>query len=257
MSHLHALQLNSLWEQKEANFQRVQQLLSGVKYEAGDLIVLPEMFGTGFSMNLVQTAELEQGPTEQFLTALAAETACTVIGGVVTTSPKGAARNQALVLEPEGQLLARYSKQRLFSPAAEATVYTAGTAMPIFQWAGLRCAVLICYDLRFPELARQAVLAGAAEMLIYIAAWPAQRAQHWTALLKARAIENQAYVLGVNRCGREPQNLYAGGTLLVSPQGQILAELGDQESVLTHDIQPARVHDWRAQFPALRDAGFS
>jgi len=110
----------------------------------------------------------------------------------------------------------------------------------------------VCYDLRFPELARDAIRQGA-EVLVYIASWPIKRAQHWVTLLQARAIENLAWVVGVNRCGSDPEFTYPGRTLVVDPHGNIIADAADREGVLVADLLPQVVTDWRAQFPALRD----
>jgi predicted amidohydrolase len=133
-------------------------------------------------------------------------------------------------------------------------VHQAGTNVNVFEWQGLKIAPLICYDLRFPELAREAVRAGA-EVLVYIAAWPVRRFLHWITLLQARAIENQAYVIGVNRYGSDPQFSYNGRSLIVDPHGVIIADAGEQERVLSAQIDSQIVRDWRSQFPALKDAG--
>jgi predicted amidohydrolase len=140
-----------------------------------------------------------------------------------------------------------------FSLGGEAEVHERGDTPVVFEWGGLKIATLVCYDLRFPELARAAVRLGA-EVLVYIAAWPVKRYQHWLTLLQARAIENQAYVIGVNRTGGDPQFSYNGRSVVVDPHGIIIADAGESECILRAEINPQAVHDWRAQFPALRDA---
>jgi predicted amidohydrolase len=157
-----------------------------------------------------------------------------------------------LAIAPDGRELARYTKMRPFSLGGEAEVHTAGDQVPVFEWQGVQIAPLICYYLRFPELAR-AALAQGAELLIYIAAWPARRIQHWLTLLQARAIENQAYVLGVNRCGQEPQSTYCGRSALVDPHGVIVADASDGERVLTCTISPQTIRNWRQDFPSVND----
>ncbi|MFM2177312.1 MAG: hypothetical protein RL015_1410 [Verrucomicrobiota bacterium] len=251
---IHAVQLDSVWEDKAANFAKVRGLLQACPPEAGSLLVLPEMFATGFSCNLGKTMEAHSGETEIFLTELAAEHGCAVLGGLVTKGPEGKGLNQSLVLAPEGHELARYTKIQPFSLGGESVVHDKGSAPMVFAWQSLKIASLICYDLRFPELARQAVRLGA-EVLVYIAAWPVKRYQHWLTLLQARAIENQAYVLGVNRMGTDPHFSYNGRSVLVDPHGIIVADAGEREQVLKAEIDPAVVRDWRAQFPALCDAG--
>ena len=254
--NVHLVQLDSLWEAPAANHAKARMLIAAAVPQPGSLIVLPEMFSTGFSMNLPVTAELEGGPTEQFLREIAAQHQCCVIGGLVTKTPGGMGLNQSLAIAPDGVLLTRYTKNRPFSLGGEDQVHQSGTSMNVFEWQGLRIAPLICYDLRFPELARDAVRAGA-EVLIYIAAWPVKRFLHWITLLQARAIENQAYVIGVNRCGSDPQFSYNGRSLVVDPHGVIIADAGEQEGVVSAKIDPAIVHQWRAQFPALKDAGMT
>jgi len=252
--NVHLVQINSVWEDRSANHAKARQLIASASPQPGSLIILPETFSTGFSMNLAVTAEPENGPTEQFLRELALQYQSCVIGGVVTQSGEGRGMNQALVLAPDGTVLARYTKSHPFSMGGEDQVHRAGTDVSTFEWQGLRIAPLICYDLRFPELARTAVRSGA-EVLIYIAAWPVKRIQHWITLLQARAIENLAYVIGVNRCGTDPEFTYTGRSLVVDPHGLIIADAAEQERVISAQIDPAVVREWRVQFPALRDAG--
>lgn len=252
---IYAVQLNSVWEDKAANFARVREILKTRPPCPGSLLVLSEMFATGFSCNTALTVEPVRGETERFLQELAALYQCAVVGGLVTsggTSGKG--RNQSLAVAPDGAELARYTKMQPFSLGEETQVHEPGDAPVVFEWAGLKVAVLVCYDLRFPELARQAVRLGA-EVLVYIAAWPVKRIQHWITLLQARAIENQAYVVGVNRCGQEPQYTYNGRSLVVDPHGVIIADAGEREHMVEALIEHAVVREWRQQFPALKDAG--
>lgn len=251
---IHAVQLDSVWENKAANFAKVRGLIEASQPKAGSLLVLPEMFATGFSCDLSQTMEAEAGETEQFLAEMAKQYGCVVLGGLVTRGPQGRGWNQSLVVAPDGSVLARYTKIQPFSLGGEAAVHDKGQAPVVFSWQGLCVAPLICYDLRFPEIARQAVGMGA-EMLVYIAAWPVKRYQHWLTLLQARAIENQAYVLGVNRTGADPHFSYNGRSVLVDPHGIIVADAGEREQVIKAELDPAVVRQWRAQFPALRDAG--
>lgn len=249
---IHALQLNSVWENKPANFIHVRTLLSATPPLPGALIVLPEMFATGFSCQLQETLEPVGGQTELFFREIAAKWQCAVLGGVVTPGPDGMGYNQALAIAPDGTELARYTKVHPFSYGPEASVHAPGIGPVIFEWQGLKISPLVCYDLRFPELSRDAISLGA-EVLIYIAAWPARRIQHWITLLQARAIENQAYVVGVNRCGTEPETSYSGGSLIVDPQGIIIADAGDGEKSLPARLDSSFVRDWRRDFPALQD----
>ncbi len=254
--NIHALQLDSIWEDKAANFTKVRELLAKQPPLPGSLIILPEMFATGFSCDLTKTQEATAGETEVFLRDLAREHDCAVLGGVVTPGSGAFARNQSLVIAPDGRELARYTKQQPFSLGGEAQVHERGHTPALFEWGGLKISPLICYDLRFPELARAAVKLGA-EVLVYIAAWPVKRYHHWITLLQARAIENQAYTIGVNRTGQDPNFSYNGRSLVVDPHGIIIADAGEREQALRAELEPQIVHDWRAQFPALRDAGLA
>ncbi|MEN3940807.1 nitrilase-related carbon-nitrogen hydrolase [Prosthecobacter sp. SYSU 5D2] len=250
--HIHAVQLDPVWENKQASFAKVHALLAGAPPLPGSLIVLPEMFATGFSHQLAVTREPEGGETESFLKAVAAQWQCAVLGGVVTPGPEGKGYNQAVAVAPDSRILARYTKVHPFSYGPEAEVHAPGIGPVVFEWAGIKMVPLICYDLRFPELAREALKQGA-ELFIYIAAWPARRTGHWLALLQARAIENQAYVLGVNRCGQEPETGYSGRSSVIDPQGVIIADASDGEKVLTAELRPETVRSWRREFPAVKD----
>lgn len=253
MPLLHLVQFSPVWEDRAANHARVQEMLAKAAPAPGGLIILPETFSTGFSLNTAITAEPEKGPTEQFLAEIARQHQCAVLGGLVTQTADGRGMNQSLTVAPDGQILARYTKNRPFSLIGEDRAHAAGRSVGIFEWQGLKIAPLICYDLRFPELARAAVREGA-EVLLYIAAWPIKRVQHWITLLQARAIENLAFVIGVNRCGTDPDFTYPGRSLVVDPHGIILADAADREQVLSVPIDIEVARAWRREFPALRDA---
>lgn len=251
---VYAVQLDCVWEDPTVNMERVRWLLDQERPQLGGMIVLPEMFLTGFSLNTERTVQPAEAAHERFLAELAMAHGCAVLGGVVTASVGGRPYNEAVMYAPDGALLLRYQKRRPFSLGGEAAVHEAGETAVVGEWNGWCVAPLICYDLRFPELAREVVEKGA-EMLVYIASWPMARVQHWLTLLQARAIENQAYVIGVNRCGRDPQFSYPGRTVVVDPHGVIVADAADREGVLTTACELAVVRSWREQFPALRDAG--
>lgn len=249
---LTAVQLDIAWEDRAANVDRVQKLLDASPPGAGGLLVLPEMFATGFSMNVDVVREPVPSGVESALCALARKYDVAVVGGVVGASDRGGIRNEAVAFAPHGAALARYAKQQPFTPAGERERFQAGDRSVVFEWGGIKVAPFVCYDLRFPELFRDAVDLGA-ELLVVIANWPSKRVSHWETLLRARAIENQAFVLGVNRCGNDPQFQYPGRTIVVDPQGEILADAGSKEGVLHADIDRSILLSWREQFPALKD----
>src|SRR5581483_11109551 len=190
-------QFDIAWEDKPANFARVRSLLETRRPLAGELVLLPEMFATGFSMNVAQIAEPEGGPTETFLRETARELQIDLLGGFVRRE-QGRGSNQAVCYDPQGRELARYRKLHPFTFGGESDHYAPGTQIVTFDWHGVRVSPFICYDLRFPEVFRAAMAQGA-ELLAVIANWPEAREAHWITLLRARAIENQAYVAGVNR----------------------------------------------------------
>jgi predicted amidohydrolase len=249
---VYAIQHDILWEDRPANYQRVRSLLDAAKPEPGSLIVLPEMFATGFSMALAKTLEPKGGETEQFIRELARQHQSCVIGGLVDDDANGKGRNISLAIGPDGSELARYAKMQPFTLGDEQGVHQAGERVLTFAFGGFTIAPLICYDLRFPELARDAVRQGA-DLFVYIASWPIKRAQHWVTLLQARAIENLAWVVGVNRCGRDPEFTYPGRSVIVDPQGCIVADAADREGVLVTTLDATIAADWRRSFPALRD----
>lgn len=250
--NLFAVQPDIVWEDKAANFHKVRALLAANPPASGSLVVLPEMFACGFSMNLAVTRQDGRREDESFLRDLARETKTTVLGGVVSAAGERG-RNEAVAFSPDGELLARYAKIHPFSGGGEDVGHERGAEVVTFAWGGFTVAPFVCYDLRFPEIFRAAVKRGA-DLLVVIALWPAKRQQHWLTLLQARAIENQAWVVGVNRTGSDPQHSYAGRSVVVSPHGIIVADAGEQEGVLAASIDVEVAKAWRRDFPALRDA---
>ena len=254
--HIAAIQLDSVWEDPRANFAKVERLLAASPPAEGSLIVLPEMFATGFSLDLSKTMHGDSRETETFLRTLALRHRCTVTGGVINPGANGLGRNESVTFAADGTLLARYVKQQPFSGGGECEVHERGTEAVVFRLGDFTVAPLVCYDLRFPELFRAAMHRGA-DLFVEIAAWPVKRIEHWLTLLRARAIENMAFVVGVNRTGREPRFEYCGRSVVVNPHGEIIADAGTAETVLTASISHADVAAWRAEFPALRDAKYT
>lgn len=247
-----AAQLDIAWEDKPANHERVRRLLKSTTVKPGAMIVLPEMFATGFSMHVDTIAEAADGPTHSFLSGLARETESYVVGGVVTRAADGRGRNDAVVYDSTGRLMARYAKLHPFTFAGETKHYQSGEGIVLFEWHEFRVAPFVCYDLRFPEVFRQAARRGA-QLLVLIANWPQARESHWLALLEARAIENQAYVVAVNRAGSDPHARYAGRSRIIGPRGEILAEGGADEQLVMAQVELEPLVEYRRQFPALAD----
>ena len=250
--NVHLVQYDIVWEDKAANYARVTALLEQCPPAEGSLIVLPEMFSTGFSMRLDITAQQEAREDEVFLASLARKYHGCALGGVISPVENGMARNESVAFAPDGGLLARYVKIQPFVLGGEAKGHRAGSAVLTFPWQGFIVAPLVCYDLRFPEHFRSAVKQGA-NLMVVVASWPVKRYHHWLTLLQARAIENLAYVIGVNRTGSDPNLHYNGRSVVVSPHGHIIADAGEREGVTIADIKVNEVEAWRKQFPALQD----
>lgn len=264
MLRAHLIQPDTAWEDRHANFARVDELLAdrsrfpaGVR--AGDLVVLPEMFDTGFSFNLPVTTD-HDGKTLAYLSALARRLGATVHGSRTVIGPDGRGRNRASIIAPDGTTLAEYDKIHPFSFGRESEFFSGGDRVVTYPWRGTSndppsntvvCAA-ICYDLRFPELFRRGMQVGA-EVIALGANWPAPRALHRAVLAQARAIENQSYVLCVNRAGSDPHLAYAGASAAYGPKGELLGQLDDKPGVLTVDLDLPALRHWRETFPACRD----
>ncbi|TLD68519.1 carbon-nitrogen family hydrolase [Phragmitibacter flavus] len=246
------IQFSMLWEDRSANHAQVREMVEKVMPEAGSMLILPEMFATGFSMNVDCTAQGDSREDEAFIKELAVKWQCVVVAGVVTRHGDGRARNEALVVSADGGEMLRYAKQQMFTPGGEHDVYLAGDEVRVFDFEGFKVAPLVCYDLRFPEHFRKAIDLGA-EVLVVIASWPARRQRHWEVLLQARAIENQAFVIGVNRCGSDPNAEYVGGSVVFDPLGQQVVHAGSGPGVTEVWLDRQALLTWRQQFPALSD----
>ena len=252
MPSVHLVQLDMPWEDKAASHARVGALLDAAEINAGDLILLPEMFDTGFSLNVSTTADVDRASAD-FLASLAADTNAYVQGGITVPEPDaGWAKNRSLTFDPTGACIAQYDKIHPFTYGREPECFRPGTDVTTFEWAGLCVCPVICYDLRFPELFRAGLEAGA-EMFTVIANWPSPRREHWRTLLHARAIENQAFVAAVNRTGNDPHLPYAGDSLVIDPKGEIVVDADAAEGVVSASIDGAALRDWRAEFPAWKD----
>jgi predicted amidohydrolase len=254
MMRVACCQFDIAWEDKPANYLRVERRVRQAKLAAGTLLLLPEMFATGFSMNAGAIAEPMDGPTSQFVANLAREHGLYVLGGLVVSDEETSRqpRNEALLFGPTGEQVCRYAKVHRFSFAGEHDHYSAGVEPVCCKVEGWTVQPTICYDLRFPELFRAASVRGA-ELICVIANWPAARDSHWMALLKARAIENQAYIAAVNRFGRDPNVEYSGHSQIISPRGQVIEDAGDRDEVIQAEIDLDKLRAYREKFPALRD----
>ncbi|MFE7181132.1 carbon-nitrogen family hydrolase [Streptomyces erythrochromogenes] len=224
--------------------------------DESDLVVLPELWTVGaFAYEQFETeAEPLDGPTYEVMAKAARDAGVWLhAGSVVERAGDGSLYNTALVLSPAGELAATYRKIHRFGfDQGEAVLMSAGDSLTTVELPEQTLGITTCYDLRFPELFRGLVDAGATTMVV-AAGWPARRRSHWTLLSRARAVEDQSYVLACGLAGTHAGVEQAGHSLVVDPWGEVLAEAGPGEEVLTVDLDPAKVADTRAQFPALKD----
>jgi len=240
-----------LWHEPEGNRARFAALLAPLSGRT-DLVVLPETFTTGYSMDVERLGEDAGGPSEAWLRALAAQLDAAVTGSVIIRD-RGHYYNRLLWAEPSGQVR-HYDKRHLFRMAREHEHFTPGRGAWSVPWRGLRVCALVCYDLRFPVFSRRRAELDY-DLLLYVSNWPAPRADAWRHLLPARAIENQAYVAGVNRVGPDGQGVaYAGGSALIDFLGRPLLQAGDTPCVLTAELPLAPLQAFRDKFPAHLDA---
>lgn len=244
------VQTDIAWHDRAANLTRAEMQVHAALAQGAQLVVFPEMFACGFTMDGTQ-AEPEGGPTQVWATATAqAHGICVLVGIPQRAAEASAPRNIALLARPDGTV-ARYAKTHLFSFSDENQHYAAGDEVVTWDIAGVRVTPLLCYDLRFPEPFRLA--ADDTDAFVVIASWPERRAMHWQTLLRARAIENQAWVLGVNRIGEGGGLNYRGDTSAIDPWGEITATLAHQAGLVVVDLDPAGVRAARAAFPPLLD----
>ncbi|KGT86637.1 carbon-nitrogen hydrolase [Erwinia typographi] len=246
--NLSVLQQPLAWMDGEANLAFFDTLLADL--HGRDLIILPEMFTTGFAMEAAKSS-LPQARVVAWLREKARATGAMVGGSAAIQTEKGAV-NRFLLVEPEGKVH-HYDKRHLFRMADEHHHYLAGDRREVIVWRGWRILPQVCYDLRFPVFSRNA---NDYDLALYVANWPAPRAAHWQALLLARAIENQAYIAGCNRVGSDGNNhQYSGDSRIVSPQGEILAAgEAHQAAILNAELSLENLRDYRERFPAWRDA---
>jgi len=244
------IQSDLVWENPEKNLQNFSSQIDAIK-EQTDLIILPEMFATGFTMNAQKLAEENDGRTVQWMKSKATEKNADLIGSVIIKEDSGF-YNRLFWVKSDGNVL-KYDKRHLFRMADEHKIYKAGSTKLIADVKGWNVCPLICYDLRFPVWSRGESLNF--DLLIYIANWPERRSSHWRLLLQARAIENQAYVAGVNRVGKDGLDInYRGDSAIIDPLGNIIKQEAEQEFIHTENLSAKRLQDYRKKFPVWMDS---
>lgn len=239
------------WEDKEANFDRLGPQIAGVAATGARLVLLSETYSTGFSMDTAATGETEGGPSETFLAEQAATHGLWVGGSFPVTPADGGPPFNTFVLAGPDGTRHRYRKIHPFTYGGEADAYTAGSQLVTVTVEGIRFSLFVCYDLRFADEWWQ--LARASDAYLVVANWPASRRLHWQTLLRARAIENQAYVIGANRVGSGGGLDYAGDSMIVDPLGEVLASAAGVEATIVAEVSAEHVAAVRDKFRFLQD----
>ena len=236
---------------RERALRRMEEAVRAA--EKPDVLLLPEMWNTGYSLeNVTDLADDAGEPTDGLMSAFAKEHGVHIVAGSIANKTEGGIRNTIMVYDRSGAKTAEYSKLHLFRLMEEEKYLTAGEKRGMFTLDGAAAGMMVCYDIRFPELARRLALDGA-KMLFVPAQWPKPRLHHWRTLLQARAIENQMFVVACNRVGTSRGSEFFGHSMIISPWGDVLAEGGEEEAILTADLDLSEVERVRSAIPVFRD----
>ena len=246
------VQANQIWENKNANFSNYLRLIESIN-EPTDLVVFPEMFDTGFSMNVDLAEDWNSNTSVKFLVDLAVKKQFAIYTSLMVKH-NNHFYNRGVFVFPSGEI-SFYDKRKSFGLGGEDKFYSAGETETIVNYKDWNINLQICYDLRFPEIARNFEIDGIPkyDLLLYVANWPAKRVEHWKILLKARAIENQTYAIGVNRFGEDANGLYySGDSISIDPLGKIQCHL-ESESIYTTTLSEFALNNTRSSLPFLKD----
>ena len=244
------IQPDTVWEDKSRNFQNLTELIYPL-YNKTDLIILPEMFNTGFTMKPSELGESSPGETFRWMKDIAEKGSCGICGSYIVQENANFF-NRWVLVSPENQVWS-YDKRHLFSMGGEDRLFTPGKTRVVFSFRGIRITPLICYDLRFPVWSRNR---DEYDLIIYVANWPEIRKNVWTTLLRARAIENQCYVAGSNRTGADGEGIkYCGKSMIINPRGEPIEFADtDEECSISTELSMTELTDFRKKFPVLNDA---
>jgi omega-amidase len=248
------IQANLHWQNKEANLNMFAQKIASINQKA-EIVLLPEMFSTGFSMDATTLAEKMDGETLQWMKVISAKHKI-ILGGSVIIEEDNKYYNRFIWMQPDGNF-AQYDKKHLFAFAGEDKHYNAGEKRCIVQVKGWKILLQVCYDLRFPVWARQQMQQSQPEYdaIVYVANWPERRNHAWKTLLTARAIENQCFVIGVNRVGNDGNNIYhSGDSIIVDALGETLYHKAHEEDIYTTTLKKETLIEIREKLPFLKDA---
>lgn len=248
------IQTNLFWEDKKSNLQQLEEKINSL-FQKTEVVILPEMFTTGFSMNPSVLAEPMDGPAIEWMRRLSMQNRVILTGSLIIEEG-GKYYNRLVWMMPNGEH-GHYDKRHLFAFSGEDKEFSSGNKRLITSVKGWKLNMLVCYDLRFPVWARQSSPGKQYEydVLVYVANWPERRSHAWKTLLCARAIENQCYVIGVNRVGRDGNDIYySGNSLVIDPMGEVLYHMADEEDIFTITLEKDRLEEVRSKYPFLKDA---
>jgi len=247
------IQMDVVFGNPEENYRRTRNQILKAAASKPDIVVLPELWTTGYDLTrLDELADKEADRTIRFLQECALAHSIHIVGGSVARSTPEGIFNTLIIVSSKGKVVKQYDKLHLFQLMNEHHFLQPGKSDGAFLLDGQQCAGFICYDIRFPEWLR-VHSAGGAGVLFIAAEWPEPRISHWRALLISRAIENQAYIVAVNRVGSDPANKFGGHSLVINPWGEIIAEAGDQEETLQATINLDLIDNVRKQIPVFQD----
>ena len=249
------IQMNMRVLERDWNFDHAEELIRrAVQENAPDVVVLPEMWNTAFSAgsDLSQVCDHNLKQVRARFSPLARELNVNIVAGSVSNERGGRIYNSACVIDRHGACVAEYDKTHLFSPMGESDDFAPGNHLATFTLDGVRCGIVICYEVRFPELWRTLALRGA-EVIFHPAQWTAERQYHWETLTAARAIENQLFVVSCNACGERDGTLYGGFSRILDPLGAVLVQGGGEEEIVTADLDLSSIAPLRARVPVFHD----
>lgn len=246
--NISGLQFNIIWEDKESNIYLIEELINKINYDC-DVIVLPEMFTTGFSMNANKLAETMEGDSVKWMKNVA-KTKNAVITGSLIINDNNYFRNRLLWITPKGEI-SFYDKRHSFGLAGETKYYHNGSNVVIFNYKNWKIMASICYDLRFPVWLKNHY---DYHLILNVANWPQVRSEHWNSFVKTRAIENQSFLIAVNRVGTDAEGRkYSGDSSIVDFDGNILSSASNSESIISANLNMQNLLKFRYDFPFLKD----
>ena len=248
------VQMDMLPNRADENFSRAEALVCEASKGQPDVILLPETWNTGFAPDRLDPAQADQdgARTKTTFSALAAELGVNIVAGSVTNRKDGGIYNTAYVFDRAGRCVCSYDKTHLFTPMGEDKTYQRGNSLARFSLDGVSCALIICYDLRFPELIRALALPGL-DILFVVSQWPEARIPHLEVLSQARAIENQMYVALCNSCGTAYETKFGGHSAIIDPWGAVLAKADDRQSIVFAEADLGALKRIRSTIPVFRD----